>query len=40
LDGTLVLSPDPSPTMARDLSFTPSLAERYFRVEAIKPLAP
>jgi len=40
VDGTSAFSPDPGPTTARMLTLNPALPERYFRVEALKPLSP
>jgi hypothetical protein len=40
LGATALLAPDPGPDTTRLFTLTPQLPERYFRVEAVKPLAP
>jgi hypothetical protein len=40
VDGTALLSPDPGANTTRLLTIAPSLPQRYFRIEAVKPLAP
>ena len=40
VDATDVFAPDPGTETTRLLTINPQLPERYFRVEAIKPLSP
>ncbi|HYG21363.1 MAG TPA: hypothetical protein VEH04_01185 [Verrucomicrobiae bacterium] len=40
VDATALFAPDPGMNTTRSLVLTPSLSERYFRVEAVKPLSP